>query len=68
MIRVGLKGCFACTKFASGLMREQRGGRIINMTSDAGMTGTSGGANYSAATMGVTKKIKPLPWSSGGTA
>jgi NAD(P)-dependent dehydrogenase (short-subunit alcohol dehydrogenase family) len=52
--RVNLKGYFACTKFASALMREQRGGRIINMTSDAGVIGTSGGANYSAATMGVT--------------
>jgi NAD(P)-dependent dehydrogenase (short-subunit alcohol dehydrogenase family) len=60
VICVGLKGYFACTKFASAFMREQRSGRIINMTSDAGLIGTSGGANYSAATMGVTGLTKAV--------
>jgi NAD(P)-dependent dehydrogenase (short-subunit alcohol dehydrogenase family) len=60
VIRVGLKGYFACTKFASPLMREQRSGRIINITSEAGVIGTSGGANYNAATMGVTGFTKAV--------
>ena len=60
VIRVGLKGCFACMKFASALMREQRSGRIINMTSEAGVIGTSGGANHSAAAMGVTGFTKAV--------
>jgi NAD(P)-dependent dehydrogenase (short-subunit alcohol dehydrogenase family) len=60
VIGVGLKGYFACTKFASRFMREQRSGKIINMTSDAGVIGTSGGANYSAATMGVTGFTKAV--------
>ena len=47
-----LKGTFNCTRFASALMREQRGGRIINMSSDAWL-GTVGHANYGAAKAGI---------------
>lgn len=34
-------------------MRQQRGGRIINLTSAAGLSGHSGQANYSAAKAGI---------------
>jgi len=47
-----LKGTFNCTRHAAGFMREQRWGRIINMTSDA-YYGTVGHANYGAAKAGV---------------
>jgi 3-oxoacyl-[acyl-carrier protein] reductase len=47
-----LKGTFNCTRFAAALMREQRGGRIINMSSDAWL-GTVGHANYGAAKAGI---------------
>ncbi len=44
---------FACTKFASAHMRKHGGGRIINITSQAGINGNSGQPNYSAAKGGV---------------
>ena len=47
-----LKRTFTCTRFAAALMREQRGGRIINMSSDAWL-GTVGHANYGAAKAGI---------------
>ena len=47
-----LKGTFNCTRFASALMRQQRGGRIISMSSDAWL-GTVGHANYGAAKAGI---------------
>ncbi|GAH71706.1 unnamed protein product, partial [marine sediment metagenome] len=47
-----LKGSFNCTRFACGLMREQRRGRIINTTSTAWL-GTVGHCNYGAAKAGL---------------
>ena len=47
-----LKGSFNCIRFASGLMREQRWGRIINTTSTAWL-GTVGHCNYGAAKAGL---------------
>ncbi len=47
-----LKGTFNCTRFACGHMREQRWGRIINLSSDAWL-GTVGHANYGAAKAGI---------------
>jgi len=53
VIRAQLRGCFTVTKFASILWRQQRnGGRIIYFTSDAGISGGPGQANYSAAQAG----------------
>ncbi len=49
VIAVHLKGTFACTKPASVLMRQQRFGRIINMSSTSGLIGNAGQANYGAA-------------------
>jgi NAD(P)-dependent dehydrogenase (short-subunit alcohol dehydrogenase family) len=53
VIDVILKGTFGCTKFAAVHMRAQRKGRIINMTSGAGMDGNAGQPNYSAAKGGI---------------
>lgn len=49
-----LKGCFACTQPAIIAMQAAgRGGSIINMTSSAGLHGTIGQLNYSAAKAGI---------------
>ncbi len=53
-VRAHLKGCFTVTKFASIYWRQERerGGRLIYFTSDAGIFGSAGQPNYSAAHMG----------------
>ncbi len=51
-IATNLKGTFNCTRHASALMRQQRSGRIINVTSAAWL-GAVGDANYSAAKGGI---------------
>ena len=53
-VRAHLKGCFTVTKFASIYWRQERerGGRIIYFTSDAGISGSAGQPNYSAAHAG----------------
>jgi len=53
VIAVHLKGHFACIKPASMLMRQQRYGRIINFSSESGLWGNAGQANYGAAKSGI---------------
>jgi NAD(P)-dependent dehydrogenase (short-subunit alcohol dehydrogenase family) len=53
VVNTHLKGSFACTRAAAALMREQKSGRIINMTSTSGLVGNVGQANYAAAKMGI---------------
>ena len=53
VIKVHLYGCFNCTKPAAVLMRQQRSGRIINMSSSSGLAGNAGQANYGAAKAGI---------------
>jgi len=52
VVRNNLKGTFTPTKFAAILFRQQRSGRIVNMTSDAGL-GEIGRSNYAAASEGI---------------
>ena len=52
VIRGSLKGYFTTTKYACILMRQQRGGHIVNLTADAGL-GAIGMSNYAAATEGI---------------
>ena len=52
VIKVHLYGHYNCTKPAAVLMRQQRSGRIINMSSSSGL-GNAGQANYSAAKEGI---------------
>jgi NAD(P)-dependent dehydrogenase (short-subunit alcohol dehydrogenase family) len=53
VIAVHLKGHYNCTRPASILMRQQRSGRIINMSSTSGIIGNPGQANYGAAKSGI---------------
>lgn len=53
VIDVHLKGTFNTIRHATPLMRQQRYGRIINVTSDA-WRGTVGHCNYGAAKGGIT--------------
>jgi 3-oxoacyl-[acyl-carrier protein] reductase len=53
VINVNLKGAFFCIKAAARTMIKQRYGRIINITSIAGVAGNPGQANYSASKAGV---------------
>ena len=52
VMKVHLYGHFHCTKHACVHFREQRSGRIINISSMAGL-GVIAGANYSAAKEGI---------------
>src|ERR1051326_9074549 len=58
VINVHLKGSFACTRAAAPLMRQQKSGRIINITSTSGLIGNYGQANYAAAKMGIVGLTK----------
>src|SRR5258706_4691179 len=49
VLAVHLKGSFNCGRHAIPLMRDQGYGRIINITSSAGLRGNFGQTNYSAA-------------------
>jgi NAD(P)-dependent dehydrogenase (short-subunit alcohol dehydrogenase family) len=53
VINTHLKGTFAVTRAAAPLMREQKSGRFINMTSTSGLIGNVGQANYAAAKLGI---------------
>src|SRR5881397_2355614 len=53
VIDTHLKGTFAVTRAAAPLMREQKWGRFINMTSTSGLIGNVGQANYAAAKLGI---------------
>ena len=53
VIAVHLKGTFTVVKHASILFRQQRSGRIITFTSESGLVGNSGQANYGAAKSGI---------------
>jgi len=59
VIAVHLKGHFTITRFASIVMRQQRGGRIVNTSSESGL-GNLGQANYSAAKEGIVGLTRTL--------
>ncbi|MDO9535601.1 MAG: beta-ketoacyl-ACP reductase [Bacillota bacterium] len=53
IIRINLSGTFFCVQAVAKPMMEQKSGSIINVTSSAGLMGTIGQANYTAAKGGV---------------
>ena len=52
-IDVNLKGTFLCTRYASNMMRKQKSGRIINISSIVGLQGSEGQTVYSASKAAV---------------
>jgi len=60
VMALDLKGVFLCCKAVFPAMRRQREGRIINVTSAAGLVGALGMVPYSAAKAGVIGLTKAL--------
>ena len=53
VLAVHLKGSFNCGRHALPIMKQQGFGRIINITSSAGLRGNFGQSNYGAAKAGI---------------
>jgi len=53
VIGTHLKGAFNCTRHAAPVMKEAGYGRIVNVTSSAGLRGNFGQTNYAAAKAGL---------------
>ena len=53
VIAVHMKGTFNCTRHAAEVMKEKGYGRIVNITSSAGLRGNFGQTNYGAAKAGI---------------
>lgn len=60
IVDIHLTGSFVCSKAALGHLPTDGTGRIINVTSAAGLTGTIGQANYGAAKAGIIGLTKSL--------
>ncbi len=58
VVDIHLKGAFLCTQAASRHFMEQDYGKIINVTSVAGIVGTTGQINYAAAKGGLISFTK----------
>ena len=58
VIAVHLKGTWNGIRSAAAIMREQRRGAIINMSSISGKVGLVGQTNYSAAKAGIVGRTK----------
>lgn len=60
VLDIHLKGAFLCAQAAGAHMKEQQSGKIINVTSVAGLVGTVGQVNYSAAKGGIISLTKSM--------
>jgi 3-oxoacyl-[acyl-carrier protein] reductase len=60
VLNTNLKGAYLCTKLALRYMMGQSWGRIINVSSLAGVMGNVGQANYSAAKAGLIAFTKSV--------
>ena len=60
VINTNLRGAYLCTKFALRSMMNQPWGRIINISSLAGIVGNQGQANYSASKGGLIAFTKSV--------
>lgn len=60
IVDIHLSGSFVCSQAALPFLPEDGTGRIINVTSAAGLVGTIGQANYGAAKAGIIGLTKSL--------
>jgi 3-oxoacyl-[acyl-carrier protein] reductase len=60
VIDTNLKGTFNCIKAVGRQMMRQRYGRIVNITSIAGIGGNAGQANYASAKAGIIGLTKTV--------
>jgi len=58
VLDIHLKGPFLCIQAASKYMMEKKYGKIVNVTSAAGVSGTKGQINYSSAKGGIIALTK----------
>lgn len=60
VLGINLKGVFLCSQAAGKVMIEQKKGKIINISSVAGVRGSPGMVHYGAAKAGVINLTKSL--------
>jgi 3-oxoacyl-[acyl-carrier protein] reductase len=60
VINTNLRGAYLCSKYALRSMMDQPSGRIINISSLAGVIGNAGQSNYSASKGGLIAFTKSL--------
>jgi 3-oxoacyl-[acyl-carrier protein] reductase len=60
VLNTNLRGAYLCTKFALRTMMDNFWGRIVNISSLAGITGNIGQANYSASKGGLIAFTKAV--------
>ncbi len=61
LLDINLKGVFLCSQATTGVMKRQRSGRIINMSSSAGKTGgVLCGVHYAVSKAGIICLTKSL--------
>ena len=60
VLNTNLRGAYLCTKFALRTMMDNFWGRIVNISSLAGITGNMGQANYSASKGGLIAFAKAV--------
>jgi 3-oxoacyl-[acyl-carrier protein] reductase len=60
VVDLHMKGAFLCAQAVANIMKDQKSGKIINVTSVAGIVGTVGQINYSAAKGGVISMTKSM--------
>jgi NAD(P)-dependent dehydrogenase (short-subunit alcohol dehydrogenase family) len=60
VMAINLKGTFLCAQAAINVMRQRKGGRIINIGSVSGLVGAVGFAHYAASKAGVDGFTKSL--------
>ncbi len=61
VLNVNLKGTFLCSKFAlRQMLKQSRGGVIVNISSECGLVGCPGAAAYGAAKAGIILLTKEM--------